>query len=416
MISRLVHERTGVVPTSLDQPETVVARGALRAVLVDPDRTGALPGSSIARLGRGEDTRGERTEVVRPGAWPRDGRADAENRTELQPRPGGRQPSGPLPVAHPPSPGRGGYGGQAPGGVANPVPGGAGPALGKGPGGAAASGGGLGAGSTPGGGPGGAGSALGSGPSGGPGPGSGPGAGSAFSSGGPGPRSAQAPVGVSGSGGLAGGPSGPNAVRSGGGPLWAPSPGREDAETNDRKRRSKLLWIGVPVVVILLVAGLVVYLTSRPGDQSGTAPGRAYAQYDFSLVAPEDWVQTSDQVAQRQVILHPQESVAGNDLVVAQEYVMDYDATADRQRLINALRAEAGSQEKYSGFDPGMTYGGRTVIGYHETKGDQLQVDWYVVVQGKFRVHVGCQYNVPALRQRVAAACDQVVRTLKITS
>jgi type VII secretion-associated protein (TIGR03931 family) len=172
----------------------------------------------------------------------------------------------------------------------------------------------------------------------------------------------------------------------------------------------------VPVVVVLLVAGLVVYLTSRAGDQSGTAPGRTYAQYDFSLVAPEDWVQTSDQVAQRQVILHPQESVAGNDLVVAQEYVMDYDATADRQRLINALRAEAGSQEKYSGFDPGMTYGGRTVIGYHETKGDQLQVDWYVVVQGKFRVHVGCQYNVPALRQRVAAACDQVVRTLKITS
>ncbi|NBH01894.1 Hsp70 family protein, partial [Amycolatopsis sp. SID8362] len=51
MISRLVHERTGVVPTSLDQPETVVARGALRAVLVDPDRTGALPGEAMARLG-----------------------------------------------------------------------------------------------------------------------------------------------------------------------------------------------------------------------------------------------------------------------------------------------------------------------------------------------------------------------------
>lgn len=38
LVSRLVHERTGVVPTTLDQPETVVARGALRTVLSDPQR------------------------------------------------------------------------------------------------------------------------------------------------------------------------------------------------------------------------------------------------------------------------------------------------------------------------------------------------------------------------------------------
>lgn len=44
LVARLVHERTGVVPTTLDQPETVVARGALRAATRDPHRTGALPG------------------------------------------------------------------------------------------------------------------------------------------------------------------------------------------------------------------------------------------------------------------------------------------------------------------------------------------------------------------------------------
>jgi molecular chaperone DnaK len=32
MVARLVHERTGVIPSTLDQPETVVARGALKAV------------------------------------------------------------------------------------------------------------------------------------------------------------------------------------------------------------------------------------------------------------------------------------------------------------------------------------------------------------------------------------------------
>ncbi|WP_020498891.1 type VII secretion-associated protein [Sciscionella marina] len=38
-VARLVHERLGVIPVTLDQPETVVARGALRAVLVDPEHT-----------------------------------------------------------------------------------------------------------------------------------------------------------------------------------------------------------------------------------------------------------------------------------------------------------------------------------------------------------------------------------------
>ncbi|KOV80612.1 type VII secretion-associated protein [Nocardia sp. NRRL S-836] len=42
LVARLVHEQTGVVPTSIDQPETVVARGALRAVSLDPERTGGV--------------------------------------------------------------------------------------------------------------------------------------------------------------------------------------------------------------------------------------------------------------------------------------------------------------------------------------------------------------------------------------
>jgi type VII secretion-associated protein (TIGR03931 family) len=44
LVARLVHERTGVMPTTLDQPETIVARGALRVVTLDPHRTGAFPG------------------------------------------------------------------------------------------------------------------------------------------------------------------------------------------------------------------------------------------------------------------------------------------------------------------------------------------------------------------------------------
>ncbi|MFI5606038.1 type VII secretion-associated protein [Amycolatopsis sp. NPDC051903] len=332
MISRLVHERTGVVPTSLDQPETVVARGALRAVLVDPDRTGALPGASAARLAAtpggpaAAPPSERRTDVVRPGERQR---ADADGRTELLSRQAAPRPAQPVnPPSGPLAAGR-----PAPGlGFSGPPP--AGPGLG-----------------------------------------------------GPAPARAGAPAGS-----------------------WPPdrAPG---------KSRKRLAWgIVAVVVVVAIVAGVVLYVVNRGSGAPQAQQGKTFVQYDFSLVAPADWVQTSDQVADRQVILHPQDVAEGNDLLVAQEYVMDYDATADRAQLVDTLRSQAEGNAVYSAFDPDLTYGGRTVIGYHQRKSDQLTVNWFVVVQGRIRVHVGCQYEAPALRQRVDTACEQVVRTLKITS
>ncbi|WIX79973.1 type VII secretion-associated protein [Amycolatopsis carbonis] len=346
MISRLVHERTGVVPTSLDQPETVVARGALRAVLVDPDRTGALPGASAARLAAapgGVPAAEQRTAVVRPGEPPRPGDAQAESdgRTELlsrpaaprvQPRPQSMPQSMPQPVPQ-----------SVPQPPSGPIPA-VRPAPGRGFAGPAAGG----------------------------------------------PRPAQ--------------PGGP------GRPPWPP-------ETSATGKSRKRLWgIGAVVAVVVVVTAAVLFVVNRGSDDPAGLPGKTFVQYDFSVSAPQDWVQTSDQVAERQVILHPQDASAGNDLVVAQEFVMDYDATADRAQLVKSLQAQAARDPNYSAFDPNLTYGGRTVIGYHQRKSDQLTVNWYVVVQGKIRVHVGCQYEAPALRQRVDTACEQVVRTLKITS
>ncbi|HEV7713059.1 MAG TPA: type VII secretion-associated protein [Asanoa sp.] len=51
LISRLVHQRSGVVPTSLDQPETVVARGALRAVEAESEP--AAPRAPVPTPARG---------------------------------------------------------------------------------------------------------------------------------------------------------------------------------------------------------------------------------------------------------------------------------------------------------------------------------------------------------------------------
>ncbi|MBE8525092.1 type VII secretion-associated protein [Amycolatopsis sp. H6(2020)] len=310
MISRLVHERTGVVPTSLDQPETVVARGALRAVLVDPDRTGALPGEAMARLGAAAPganlgPAAQRTEVVRPGdiaprpAPPRTAPGGFPNRPVPPPSP----PSG-QPVARPWTP------------PARPNP--------------------------------------------------------------PGPATAQ------------------------------------PAQPAGKSRRK--LW-GMVAAAVVVVAALVAGFFVVKGSGTPAESGRTLSQYDFKFVAPEDWVQTDDQVARKQVVIHPQESRDGNDLLVAQEIVMDYDASADRQKLVDELKSIADREPgRWSAFNPSLSYEGKTVIGYHEIKPDRpdLQVDWYVVAKGRIRVHVGCQYATAPLRERVADACAKAVRTVEI--
>ena len=68
MIAQLVHARTGVVPTTLDQPETVVARGALRAVGAPPDRTGVLAMQASAGADRAPAAPSSQPPSSRPGA------------------------------------------------------------------------------------------------------------------------------------------------------------------------------------------------------------------------------------------------------------------------------------------------------------------------------------------------------------
>ncbi|MBC6446324.1 type VII secretion-associated protein [Actinokineospora xionganensis] len=91
LVARLVAERTGMVPVTLDQPETVVARGALRAAAVEPDHTGAM----AARPGRSGPAGVLAAESTMP----------VDHRPPLPPRPMGPH-SGPLPVPRPAKPRR----------------------------------------------------------------------------------------------------------------------------------------------------------------------------------------------------------------------------------------------------------------------------------------------------------------------
>lgn len=93
MISRLVHERARVVPTTLDQPETVVARGALLAVAGAPDRPAPPPACAPEPLGE------QRTRFVRAPGFP----PPAASRPQLlAPRAGFVAPNLPPGSATPP--------------------------------------------------------------------------------------------------------------------------------------------------------------------------------------------------------------------------------------------------------------------------------------------------------------------------
>jgi type VII secretion-associated protein (TIGR03931 family) len=300
MVSRLLHERTGVVPTTLDQPETVVARGALRAVLVDPDRTGALPGRNSVPRGGGPSMADQRTRIVSH----RDVSKGVRPVSSMAAVPGSRGGVRPLP----PRP----LGGQQ----GAPV----------------------------------------------------------FSRPGARPASAGAPVRAA--------------------------------------RTHRIRWgVGLASVLVLAVGAVLVFALA--GSPPPAAPeGRTFAQYDYKFIAPPGWTQTGDNAAAKQVVVKPDDAQSGDDLVVVQEILLAYNGEAERDRLASELRTlvEANSAT-HGAFDPNRTYAGKQVIYYEETK-PAATVDWYVMAGGHAQVLVGCQYTVA--QQRVAPACEQIVRTLEV--
>lgn len=104
MVARLVHERTGVVPMTLDQPETVVARGALLAVGLAPAR----PGPSSDEITEmdvtmpavsGRDVASARTASPRPAGMPASGSMRTATPPPGMPQPRTPSPGTPVPGA-----------------------------------------------------------------------------------------------------------------------------------------------------------------------------------------------------------------------------------------------------------------------------------------------------------------------------
>ncbi|HVW44260.1 MAG TPA: type VII secretion-associated protein [Amycolatopsis sp.] len=179
-----------------------------------------------------------------------------------------------------------------------------------------------------------------------------------------------------------------------------------------RKRR-RLPWVigGAVVLAAAVAAGLVLWL----GNGDDRPAGKVVAQYHYRFSFPQDWTQTGGAPQARETLIKPEDAVGGNDALSVQEFSLDFDATANPQQLADNLRVKAQQAgPAYSGFNPDATFAGRKVI-YYRQAGDFGPIDWYVVAQGKVQVNVACQYATQPGHDRVAAACDQVVRSVQIT-
>ena len=174
------------------------------------------------------------------------------------------------------------------------------------------------------------------------------------------------------------------------------------------KTRSRWLpWIVVGSAVVVIVAGVTVFRLVTGGPD-----GKPVAQYDYRFTAPPGWSQVGGDAANREVRLQP-DGGNGQDLIAVQERALTFDATAQRDLAISQVRSaveQAGST--FTDFSDSAGFGGKDVLHYRQQVAD-ASVDWYVVLQGKAQVSVGCQY-AQADQGSVRAACEQVVSTLAV--
>jgi type VII secretion-associated protein (TIGR03931 family) len=197
---------------------------------------------------------------------------------------------------------------------------------------------------------------------------------------------------------------------------------------SNTRRRSALLLAGAATLAAAVAIVLVIVLTggnqprsrATPAPTSTSAPqGRLIAQYEYQFTLPTDWLQTGGDATQLRTEVKPAGAQTGDDLVLVQQIRLSFDSSADRARAVDKLRTEfEAAGETFTGFDDRASYAGRDVIHYQQALPNKdATVNWYVIFQRNTQVSVGCQHeNSGSGDAEVSAACEMIVRTLRITA
>jgi molecular chaperone DnaK len=194
------------------------------------------------------------------------------------------------------------------------------------------------------------------------------------------------------------------------------------------RRRSALLLAGAATLAAAVAIVLVIVLTGGNEPRSGAAPaptttsastGRLIAQYEYQFTLPTGWLQTGGDATQLRTEVKPADAQTGDDVVLVQQIRLSFDSSADRARAVDKLRTDfEAAGETFTGFDDRAEYAGREVIHYQQALPNKdATVNWYVIFQRDTQVSVGCQHENSSGRDaEVSAACEMIVRTLRITA
>ncbi|MPY76954.1 MAG: type VII secretion-associated protein [Actinophytocola sp.] len=164
------------------------------------------------------------------------------------------------------------------------------------------------------------------------------------------------------------------------------------------------------VILIALVAIVALWPTS---SRQPLADARV-AQFSYQFDHPQDWAQTDLIRDESRVVVRPSSAPDGTDLISVQQFWLSYDFANHRKRFLRELRTgldETGRD--YSEFNPDFVFVGRSVIHYTEQTDDST-VEWFVVGADQVQVSIGCRWT-PEAKDVVESACEEVVRTLRIT-
>ena len=162
------------------------------------------------------------------------------------------------------------------------------------------------------------------------------------------------------------------------------------------------MLIAIVVVVVLILA-----------NSGAESLGRTIAQFDYQFTIPQDWKQVSSDTLNRETKVKPADAETGLDAIIVQELAPNFDPAAERERAVGALRSKyEQSTFRLSDLNEKASFAGRDVVSYRQQI-EGATVDWFVVFDKRAQVSIGCEYTGGG-RDRVMAACDQVVRTMTV--
>ena len=187
------------------------------------------------------------------------------------------------------------------------------------------------------------------------------------------------------------------------------------APVDTRWARYRRRWWAAVVVVVI---GAGVGTAALWPRDSASPTERTMLVQRTSVAVPAGWKETRrvEESTNAQVDLTPNGGPAGDQGLFLVQRVLDPTTTqSDVAKVLRSqMDVETAAGKKYEAFAPSMSYAGRPVIHYRETRRDTHVVEWYVVVESHTQVSVGCQHPV-ARPELVADLCEQAVRTVRVT-